>query len=203
MGAMIKRRLVAVVLAVLLLIAGGAFLGILLATLFARPSPVRVFNPNAVVQQIRTISELSTVKYVIQKVVVMEVPPESLLGQMFAGDNRVLLVAQGIVKAGIDLSQMNARHLDISGTRIRLKLPPPRITDVYLDESQTSVVERTTGLFRSFDKNLEQNARQIAVEDIRRAARANGILKDAEDRARVQIRQLFEPLGYQVEFSDQ
>lgn len=199
---MLKRRLALVLIAGVLLIVGGAFLGVILARLISNPAPTRVYSPNAVLQQVKTISELATVKYVIQKVVVVEVPPESLLGQMFAGDNRVLLVAQGVVKAGMDLSQLGVADLDISGTTIRIKPPQCRITDVYLDETQTSVIERTTGLFRSFDKNLEQNARQIAVDDIRRAARSNGIVKDAEERARAQIRQLFEPLGYKVEFSN-
>ena len=199
---MIKRKLVLVVIAVALLIAGGAFLGVMLANLMSRPSAARVYSPDAVLQQVKTISELATVKYVIQKVVVLEVPPESLLGQMFAGDNRVLLVAQGVVKAGVDLSQVGAGDLQISGTKIRFKLPPCRITDVYLNERQTSIIERTTGRFRSFDKDLEQNARQIAIDDIRRAARLNGILKDADERAQAQIRQLFAPLGYQVDFQD-
>jgi hypothetical protein len=39
-------------------------------------------------------------------------------------------------------------------------------------------------LLRSFDKDLEQNARKQAVEDINRAARNGGILKDADERAR-------------------
>jgi hypothetical protein len=61
-------------------------------------------------------------------------------------------------------------------------------------------VERTTGLLRSFDKDLEQTARQIAVDDIRRAARYAGILKDADERARAQIERLFLQTGYAVEF---
>ena len=70
-------------------------------------------------------------------------------------------------------------------------MPPPRVTDAYLDEKQTRVIERTTGLLRVFDKDLEQTARQNAVDDIRRSARNSGILKDADERARSQLKNLF------------
>ena len=48
-----------------------------------------------------------------------------------------------------------------------------------------------------FDKDLEQAARQNALEEIRRSARLSGILKDAEDRARDQIKILFLQLGFE------
>jgi hypothetical protein len=54
---------------------------------------------------------------------------------------------------------------------------------------------------RSFNKDLEQTARQNAVDDIRRAARSGGILKDAEERARAMLTHLFRQLGFEeVEF---
>jgi len=61
-------------------------------------------------------------------------------------------------------------------------------------------VERNTGFLRAFNKDLEQTARQNAVEDIRRAARTGGILKEADERARAQLKHLFQQLGLEVEF---
>jgi hypothetical protein len=82
-----------------------------------------------------------------------------------------------------------------------MKLPRAQITDAYLDEKQTRVVERATGFLRQFDKDLEQSTRQTAVEDIRRAARTGGILQDADERARSQLKDLFQRLGFEeVEF---
>ncbi|MEI9963217.1 MAG: DUF4230 domain-containing protein [Limisphaerales bacterium] len=51
----------------------------------------------------------------------------------------------------------------------------------------TQVIDRTTGLLRSFDKDLEQTARQNAVDDIQRAARISGILRDADERAKLEL----------------
>jgi len=156
----------------------------------------RVYGTATVLQQVQTLSEFVTVKYVMEKVVVLED-----VKWYPGGDSRVLLIAHGIVKAGVDFKQLNASDVRVSGKTVSLRLPPPKITDAYLDENQTHVVERTTGLLRLFDKDLEQTTRQRAVDDIRRAARTSGILKDAADRAHDQVRVLFLQLGFeQVEF---
>jgi hypothetical protein len=63
------------------------------------------------------------------------------------------------------------------------------------------VVERSTGFLRAFDKDLEQNIRHDAIEDIRLAALRSGIRQDAEERARAQLKNLFLQLGFEkVEF---
>ncbi|HTV76057.1 MAG TPA: DUF4230 domain-containing protein, partial [Candidatus Baltobacteraceae bacterium] len=75
------------------------------------------------------------------------------------------------------------------------------ITDAYLDDTQTKVIDNTTGLLREFDKNLEQDARADAVDDIRRAARTDGILDDADSRAKLELELFLKEAGFeQVEF---
>ena len=44
-------------------------------------------------------------------------------------------------------------------------LPPPELTDAYLDDRRSQVIDHTTGLLREFDKDLEQTAREQAVLD--------------------------------------
>jgi hypothetical protein len=198
---MLKRRLALAGLLLAGIFILGLAAGFLLPRWTGSGTAPRNYSTATIIQQVKTISELSTVQYVIERVVILEVPPESLLGQMFAGDNRVLMVAHGIVKAGVDLSQLQPGDIHVDKDRIRIKLPPARITDAYLDEKQTRVIERTTGRFRSFDKDLEQTARQNAVDDIRRAARTGGIVKDAEERARAQLSRLLKGMGgFEVEF---
>ncbi len=157
-----------------------------------------------VVRQIQTLSDLVTVKYVVEKVVILDAPPESTLGQFVQGDNRMLLLAHGIVKAGINLQNLKPGDVTISGKTIRIKLPPAQITDAYLDENQTKVIDWKQGFLRSFDKDLEQKARQMAVEDIRRAARTDGILNEATQRAQLQLAVIFNKAGFEhVEFPGQ
>jgi hypothetical protein len=87
----------------------------------------------------------------------------------------------------------------VSSDKVTITLPHPVITDVYLDDQHTQILERTTGTLRAFDKDLEQNARKEAVENLRSLALDNGILKDAQDRAKAQVAALFSQLGLQVE----
>jgi hypothetical protein len=173
----------------------GLFLGITLPRLTGFAFGPRAYNTTALLQQVQTLSQLVTVKYVIEKVEVLE-DVKWIAG---LGESRVLLVAHGTVKAGVDLGQLQPGDLRVSGKHLVIHLPRAQITDAYLDERQTRVVERSTGLLRSFDKDLEQTARLNALEDIRHAARTGGILKDAEERARVQLKNLFGSLGYDVE----
>jgi len=161
----------------------------------------RIASTPAVITQVQTLAQLVTVKYVMEKVVILE--DVSWMRDLIPGwgDNRVLMVAHGIVKAGVDLSEIRSGDIQISKDKIVVKLPPPRITDAYLDDKHTTIVERDTGLLRHFDKDLEQNARRQAVADINRAAREGGILKDADERARALLTSLFHQMGFaRVEF---
>jgi hypothetical protein len=149
---------------------------------------------------VQTLSQLVTVKYVLEKVVILDDPPQNPVRRLLPDETRVILVAHGIVKAGVDLSRLKRGDLSLSGNKVEITLPHAEIMDAYLDEKQTKVIERNTSFLRDFNKDLEQNARQSAVEDIQRAARTSGILKDADDRARAQLSLLFQQLGFEVEF---
>lgn len=178
----------------------GIYLGVTVARW--RGSGLRTENTTTVVQQVQTLSDLVTVKYVMQKVEIVDSPPDSTLGKFVQGDNKVLMLAQGVVKAGIDLKKLKPEDVAVSGKKISIKLPLPQITDAYLDDSQTKVIERSTGFLRSLDKDLEQETRQNAVADIRRAAQANGILNDANERAKLELATFLHAAGFeQVEFT--
>jgi hypothetical protein len=187
---MAKTRLIAVAILIAVVFAGGLFLGFKIPAWVGWGGGVKIYGTSALLQRVQTLSQLVTVKYVIEKAVVVE-------DVKWYGENRVLLLAQGIVKAGVDLSQVKPEDIEISGRRLTLRLPRAQVTDVYLDETQTRVVERETGLLRAFDKDLEQSARQTALDDIGRAARRSGILKDAEERARTQLAEWLRGMGFE------
>ena len=190
---MFKTRLIIVGL-VLAIAAGVAlFVRLLWVRLPGVGAAPRIQNTATILQQVQTLSELVTVKYVLEKVVILE-------DVKWYGENRVLLVAHGIVKAGMDLQEIKPQDLRMDDKKVILKLPRARITDLYLDDHQTRVVDRTTGLLRTFDKDFEQNARRQAVDDLRLAALHHGIYGDAEERARLQLTNFFHQLGFEVEF---
>lgn len=181
----------------LVVIASCLLGGVLVGGFIGRRFPLsggRAYNTATLLKEVQSLSELVTVKYVIEKVVVVE-------DVKWYGENRVLLLAHGVVKGGVDLGRLRPEDITITGNTISIKLPPTQVIDVYLDENKTQVIERTTGLLRAFDKDMEQTARQTAISDIGRAARTSGLKEEAERQGKEQLRALFRQLGFvEVEF---
>lgn len=188
-----RTRIVSGLLIALILIGVGVIIGVLIPHIKSKEEPPRIYDTATLVRQIKAMSQLVTVKYLLERVVVLE-------DVKWYGENRVIIVAHGVVKAGIDLTSIKPSDINIKGTNLYINLPAPQITDVYLDDSKTEVVERTTGLLRKFDKTLEQEARRQAVDELRRAAKYSGILQDAEQQAKSQIKLLLSNLGFAVYF---
>ncbi len=191
---MLKIRIL--ILGLILAVAAGVgvLFGLNLPRVRVPPAaPPTILNTATLVQQIQSLAELVTVKYVLEKLVVLE-------DTRWYGDNRVLLVAQGVVKAGIDLREIEPSDLDLDLNTVQITLPPVTITDVYLDEQNTRVLEHSTGLLRAFNKNLEAEARRQAVEELRRAARQGGIYQDAQLQAQQQLTNFFGRLNLEVRF---
>src|ERR1700759_611093 len=98
---MSKSRRAMAVLAVIALFFVGIYFGFKLSRFFVHKGATRTYDTPILLQQVQTLSELVTVKYVVEKVEVWEDPPSGLLAQFVAGDNRILLLAHGNIKAGV------------------------------------------------------------------------------------------------------
>jgi hypothetical protein len=182
------KRVAGTMAVVMVIFALGLFFG-LLSYRWYQARAGGGFNSAALLTKVQTLSQFVTVKYSLEKVVEFE-------DAKWYGDSRVLLVAHGVVKAGMDLSQLGPGDIEISGKKISVALPRPRIMDVYLDDHQTQILDHSTGAFRLFDKDLEQSARQRAVDELRLAASQNGILKDAGEMGQSQLKILLYQLGF-------
>jgi Protein of unknown function (DUF4230) len=143
-----------------------------------------------VLSQVQALSDLVTVRYVTEQIVQLED------GNILSKD-RIVLIAHGVIKAGINLNKVTAEDLVISGKTISIHLPPPQIVDKYLDERLTEVSLRETGWFVFHRKDLETEARQRALAGLVTAARVGGIDKEAEVQAKTLIGQFFQALGYE------
>src|SRR5689334_21200457 len=93
-------------------------------------NPVQIQNTATVLRQVQTLSELITVKYVLEKVVILEDPK-------WYGENRVLMVAHGVVKGGINLKDLKPEDIETSGHKVIMRLPPAVVTEAFLDERRT------------------------------------------------------------------
>jgi hypothetical protein len=196
-----KTRLGILALIVAIIFGCGLLVGVLMPRLGSPSVPVAL-NTATLLLRVQSLHELVTVKYVFEKAVVLESPAESPLGKLFSGQDRVVLIAHGIVKGGVDLQKLSSDDITLQGTNLTLRLPAAIVTDAYLDEARTQIVEHKTGLFRTADKNLQQIARVQALGDIRRAALYTGILRDADTRAREELQRVFGLAGVNVQFAD-
>lgn len=159
------------------------------------PTPTVIPDPVTIIHQVRSIARLETIQYSVEKVVTAEVN-QGVLGPLF-GD-RLLFVAHGYVIAGIDMSRIDAEDMWLDDGVLHVRLPPAEILVATLDNEQSYVYDRETGLFTHGDMHLETAARQVAEEEIRKAAIEDGILDLAMLNAEKFMEGFFNGLGYDV-----
>ena len=152
-----------------------------------------------VVRQIQQLQRLETVVFNMDKII--SGGWESRYLPTFLAGERLLLVVDGDVTAGVDLGRIAAADISVSGQTIRMKIPDSEIFSARIDNEKTRVYSRETGLFTSVDPNLESEIRREAERQVRQAALDNGILREAAHNARTTLTSFLRGLGFeQAEF---
>ncbi len=170
----------------------SSFLMLLVAGLliFTRLGSVFGFGPAAVdsaavVTQVKKLDQLVTVKYSIQRIVGLKEEHQPV------GEESILLMVEGQVLAGVDLSSITPSDIRIEGgRRTSVKIPRARIMHVFLDEHKVKVWDRRITWWTPWiapDPDLEHRARLTALDDIQTAAIDMGILEDAQRNAQSAI----------------
>ena len=147
-----------------------------------------------VVRQIQQLQRLETVSFTMDKIISGE--HDSPYLPKFLVSDRLLLVVHGEVIGGVDLSKLQSADVVVQGQSISLRLPQAQILVTRLDNAQTRVYSRDTGLFSSPDPNLESEVRQEAERQLQEAAMQGDILKTADGNARSTISSLLQGLGF-------
>lgn len=149
----------------------------------------------AVIKQMQSLSRLETASFSIDKII--EVSTDyNQLKQFFFGD-KLLLVANGKVIAGFDLSLLKSSDFAGTGSSVTLTLPKPQILETILDNTKTRVFDREQGLFTKGDINLEAEARQQAERAITNTACQGGILQEATANAEKQLKVILKSAGFE------
>lgn len=146
------------------------------------------------VTQVRELSRLETAS---MRVVHVSTISQSyqLIPDAVAGDE-ITFFATGDVIAGVDLGQLRENDVrrDADGTLV-IRLPPPMVLVTRLDNKESRVISRKTGLFRRADTNLESRVRQYAEGGIRGEAVRRGILPLAARNAEAKLAAFLHTLG--------
>ena len=148
-----------------------------------------------VVEKIQRLSRLETVSYSMDNVV--EGARENRVLPSFLTGDRLLLVVHGEAIAGVDLSQLKVGNVRIDGRNIEIRLPAAQIFSTRLDNANTRVFSRTTGLLVAADETLESEVRGKAEKELQQSALAAGILDKASVNASNTVTSLLRGLGFE------
>ncbi len=158
-------------------------------------TPTPTPTPLVVIDEIRPLGRLETTEFLMRTVVDLENQPGNVWERVL-GTDQLLLVAEGEVVGGFDLSKIQEEDIEVEGNSIRLVLPRPEILYSRIDNERTYVYERQTGLFRRPDPTLETRARQLAEEALVDWAEERGIYDKTEDMGRLFMENFLRSLGF-------
>jgi len=157
------------------------------------PTPTILPDPVTIVHEIRSLARLETIKFSLEKIITAET--RQGVFKWLIGD-RLILVAHGEVIAGVDLNKLDPEALQIRGGVLYVQLPDPEIFVVAVDNEQSYVYDRDTGLLTHGEVDLESQARLAAEQEIEESALKDGILELAAQNAESYLGGLFRELGY-------
>ena len=160
---------------------------------FLHPTPTILPDPVTIIHDVRSLARLETIQYTVEKVITAE---EGQGTFSFLFEDRLLLVAHGIVIAGVDLEKIAPEDMWLEGAVLNIRLPEPEVFLATLDNDKTYIYERDTGILRGPNPDLETLARQAAEKAIGEAALEDGILDTARANAESYLMRLFLDLGY-------
>lgn len=197
-----QRRTILLTLGALLIAAGVAITSGMVVWRMAKQAVVEtVFVPEektidlaSLVTQVRELNRLETaamrVVHVGRVTQTYKMVPNALAG------DEITFLATGDVIAGLDLARMRPEDVWRSpdGT-INLRLPQAQVLVTRVDNKESRVIARKTGMLRRMDVELETRARQHAEENIRAEALRKGVLKLARDNGEKKLAEFLRLTG--------
>lgn len=157
------------------------------------PTATILPDPVTIIHEIRTLARLETIKFSVEKIITAETRQGAF--EWLVGD-RLIFVAHGEVIAGIDLNKLQPEDLEVKEGVLYVTLPEPEVFVTVLDNEQSYVYDRETGLFSSGEVDLETEARRAAEREIREAALKDDILSLAGQNGEYFLDRLFRDLGF-------
>lgn len=178
------------------------------ATPTATPTPTLTPTPTntpiVVNPKLKALGRLESAQYVMQVVIDLEREPGNIWQQAF-GTDQLLLIAEGQVVAGFDLTKIEEDDVVVQGNSVSLTLPPPELLYFGVDEDKTYVYERKTGFLTRPDEALETEARRRAQAEVVNWALEHQVFEKAEEFGVFYLESFLRSLGFtdvQVEVRD-
>lgn len=151
--------------------------------------------------QLTGVSELASVTYTYTNMAQFENSSDFYGVKMPFTTKRFILTYDGVIKAGVDLSEANVK---VSGTEVTVRLGEAKILSHEIDENSVEVFDEKSSIFNPFtveDFSSFQADQEAAMEQ---RALDRGLLTEARTRAEDSVRLLLErtlPQGYTLRFA--
>lgn len=162
--------------------------------LAARPTTIAIDRP-AVLRQMQGLNRWETATGNYDKVITAG-QEGSALYNFFRGD-KLILIANGDVVAGFDMSKLQEQDVIISSDAMTatITMPPAEILLSRLDNDKTYVYNRETGIFNQGNAGLESEARRVAEQQIVQRACETELLTRASAEGKRNMENLVKAFG--------
>lgn len=171
------------------------FLFLFLTTLLFYCCKQKQKEEKSIVQEVQQTGVLVTAEYTLQKMV----KASDNRTWYKLGDRKILLSAEAVVKAGVDLQQLKPQNVSVHDSTIQLQLPAPKIFSLSLPPEKIKVQYEAVDFFRTRFSAAEREAllRQ-AESQIRELADSLGILETAKTNAAAFLQRLLTGKGFRT-----
>jgi Protein of unknown function (DUF4230) len=162
------------------------------------PAVPQVEISSVILARIRGVSELTTAIFVMEAIV--PTSQAQKIGGFTIAETKLLYIANGEVKAGINLQKITSEAVKIDGNRLQIQLPAPEILDSKIDVTRSRVYDYDRGflgLGPDVAPELQTLAQKETLTKIIATACDRGILQEANEKAQLSLTQLLQTSGYQ------
>ena len=163
-----------------------------------KSNPGKQSARSTLVQSIKNVKELATLRQHFQSVVIFKDSKE-LFGFSLPGTERkFILKYAGVITCGNDLENIQITER-FALNNVHITLPRSKILDIYADMKSIQVYDQRAGIFTSIELN-DQN-REIAsnLEEVQQDAMEREILRRADENTRMVLTSLASALGMEAE----
>ena len=153
---------------------------------------------STLIRSIRNVKELTTLRQYFQSVVIFKDSKE-LFGVSLPGTERKFILKYGgVITCGNDLEDIRIAECRETDS-VRMIVPRSKLLDIYADMTSVQVYDQKAGFFTSIE--LSDQNRELAnnLEEVRREALHNGILRHADENTQMFLRSLAASLGMKAE----
>ena len=163
-----------------------------------RRNPKKRSVRSTLIQGIKSVKELTTLRQHFQSVVIFK-DSKALFGLSIPGTERKFILKYGgVIACGNDLESIQiSDRFAVNG--IRIAVPRSKLLDIYADMKSVQVYDQRAGIFTSIELN-DQN-REIAnnLEEVRQEAVQSDMLQRADENTRMVLTSLAASMGMEAE----